>query len=98
MLRPLHDNVVLKKEKVENKTASGIILTGDVKEQPSFAIVEAVGEGAFVDGKRVPPTVKVGDKVVFKKYSTTEFKFEEVEYLIIAEKDILAIIQSEEIN
>lgn len=93
MLRPLHDNVVLKKEKVEKKTASGIILTGDVKEQPSFASVIAVGEGAIVDGKLMPLSVKVGDKVVYKKYSTTEFKFEEEEYLIIAEKDILAILE-----
>ncbi|MDD3958308.1 MAG: co-chaperone GroES, partial [Candidatus Izemoplasmatales bacterium] len=60
MLRPLHDNVVLKKEKVEKKTASGILLTGDVKDQPSFAEVIAVGEGAIVDGKRVAPSVKVG--------------------------------------
>jgi chaperonin GroES len=92
MLKPLHDNVVLKKEKVEKKTASGIILTGDVKEQPSFAEVIAVGSGLIVDGKLVPPMVKIGDKVVYKRYSTTEFKFEEEEYLIIAEKDILAII------
>lgn len=93
MLKPLHDNVVLKKEKVEQKTASGIILTGDVKEQPSFATVVAVGEGNLVDGKVVPLTVKVGDKVVYKKYSTTEFKFEDEEYLVISEKDILAIIE-----
>jgi len=92
MLRPLHDNVVLKKEKVEKKTASGILLTGDVKDQPSFAEVIAIGEGAIVDGKRVAPSVKVGDKVVYKKYSTTEFKMDEEEYLIIAEKDILAIL------
>jgi chaperonin GroES len=92
MLRPLHDNVVLKKEKVEKKTASGILLTGDVKDQPSFAEVIAVGEGAIVDGKRIVPSVKVGDKVVYKKYSTTEFKMDEEEYLIIAEKDILAIL------
>jgi chaperonin GroES len=92
MLRPLHDNVVLKKEKVEKKTPSGIILTGDVKEQPSFASVVAIGEGGLVDGKKVPLTVKVGDKGVYKKYSTTEFKFEDEEYLIIQEKDILAII------
>jgi len=93
MLKPLHDNVVLKKEKVEQKTASGIILTEDVNEEPDFATVVAVGEGALVDGKRVPVSVKVGDKAVFKKYSTTEFKFEDEEYLVINEKDILAIIE-----
>jgi chaperonin GroES len=93
VLKPLHDNVVLKKEKVEKTTASGIILTGDVKEQPSVAEVVAVGEGVLVDGKLQPLTVKVGDRVVYKKYSTTEFKFEEEEYLVIAEKDILAIVE-----
>ncbi len=93
MLKPLHDNVILKKEKAEKKTASGIILSGDVKEQPSFASVIAVGDGMTVDGKKVPMTVSVGDRVVFKKYSTTEIKIEEEEYLIIAEKDILAIVE-----
>jgi chaperonin GroES len=93
MLKPLHDNVVLTKEKAEKKTASGIILTGDVKEQPSFATVVAVGSGALVDGKLVPLTVKIGDRVVFKKYSTTEIKIDEEEYLVIAEKDILAILE-----
>jgi len=92
MLKPLHDNVVLKKEKAEKKTASGIILSGEGKEQPSFATVIAVGEGARVDGKLVPMTVKAGDKVVYKKYSATEFKVEEEEYLVISEKDILAVL------
>lgn len=93
MLKPLHDNVVLKKEKVEQKTASGIILTGDVKEEPDFATVVAVGDGKFVEGNLVPVNVKVNDKVVFKQYSTTKVKFENVEYLIISEKDILAVIE-----
>ncbi|MFY9422042.1 MAG: co-chaperone GroES [Bacilli bacterium] len=93
MLKPLHDNVILKKEKVEKKTESGIILTGDAKEQPNIAEVAAVGEGTYVDGELKPLTVKVGDKVVYKKYSTTEIKINEEEYLIIAEKDILAIVE-----
>lgn len=92
MLKPLNDNVVLKKEKVEYKTASGIILTKESKEEPSYAIVVAVGDGLMVDGKRIPLTVKVNDKVVFKKYSATEFKIDEEEYLVISEKDILAIL------
>ncbi|HHX79977.1 MAG TPA: co-chaperone GroES [Acholeplasmataceae bacterium] len=93
MLKPLHDNVVLKKEKVENKTASGIILAGDAKEQPNVAEVVAVGTGVYVDGKLQPLTVEVGNKVVYKKYSTTDIKIDEEEYLIIAEKDILAIVE-----
>jgi len=92
-LKPLHDNVILKKEKTEKKTESGIILTGDVKDQPNIAEVVAVGEGTYVDGELKPLTVKVGDKVVYKKYSTTEIKIEDEEYLIIAEKDILAVVE-----
>jgi chaperonin GroES len=93
MLKPLHDNVVLKVEKAEKKTPSGIILTGDVKEQPQFATVVAVGPGARVNNVIVPPTVQMGNRVVFKKYSTTEFKYRDEEYLLIAEKDILAIME-----
>jgi len=93
MLKPLHDFVILKKEKSEKKTASGIILAGDAKEQPSFATVVAVGPGAVIDGKLVPTTVCVGDRAVFKKYSTTEVKIEDEEFLVIAEKDILALIE-----
>lgn len=95
MLKPLNDNVVLEIEPVEKKTASGIILTGDSKERPSFARVLAVGEGAYVNGKRAPIGVKVGQTVVFKKYTTTEVKLDDKEYLVIAEKDILAIVEEE---
>jgi chaperonin GroES len=83
----------LKKEKVEQVTKSGIIVTGDVQEEPDYATVVAVGEGKYVDGKLVPLTVKVNDKVVYKKYSTTTVKFDEEEYLVISEKDILAIVE-----
>jgi chaperonin GroES len=93
MLKPLHDNVVLQKEKAEKKTKSGIILTGDQKEKPSFAKVIAVGDGRVEDGKKQPMNVKVGDKVVYKKYSTTDFKMDDEEYMIIAESDILAILE-----
>ena len=93
MLKPLHDNVVLKKEKVEKVTASGIIVTSDVREEPDYATVVAVGEGKYVDGKLVPLSVKVNDKVVYKKYSTTTVKVKDEEYLIITEKDILAILE-----
>ena len=93
MLKPLHDNVILEKEKVENKTASGIILSEKPKEQPSVAKVVAVGEGEVVDGKVVPMNVAVGDKVIFKKYGGTEVKIDDQEYLIISVKDILAIVE-----
>lgn len=93
MLKPLHDNVILEKEKVENKTASGIILSDKPKEQPSVGRVLAVGEGEIVDGKLVPLSIKANDKVIFKKYGGTEVTIDEQEYLIISAKDILAVIE-----
>jgi len=92
MLKPLNDNVILKKEEVEDKTSSGIILTTG-KEEPDYALVVEVGEGLVVDGKLKPMSVKKGDKVIFKKYSTTDFKYNNEEYQVISEKDILAIIK-----
>ena len=62
-LKPLGDRVVLKREEAEEKTASGLILAGSAKEKPQLAVVVAVGPGAFVDGKRTPMDVKVGDKL-----------------------------------
>ena len=93
MLKPLHDNVVLEKEKVETKTASGIILTDKPKEQPSIGKVIAVGEGEIGDGKLVPLNLKTGDKVIYKKYGGTEVTVNEEEYLIVSAKDILAVIE-----
>lgn len=92
MLKPLNDNVILKKEKKEDKTSSGIILT-KAQDGPDYAVVFEVGEGVVVEGKLKPMTVKKDDKVIFKKYSTTEFKYNDEEYLVISEKDILAIIK-----
>lgn len=94
MLKPLYDNVILEKEEVEKKTASGIILSETTKEMPSVGKVVAVGEG-LIDEKGIlqPVKVKVNDRVVYKKYTTTEFKLNDKEYLIVSEKDILAIIE-----
>ena len=85
MLKPLHDNVVLKKEEEENKTASGIILTSENKNKPSIGLVESIGEGVKDAG------FKVGDRVVYKEYSGTRIKIDEVEYIVIADEDILAV-------
>lgn len=87
MLKPLHDNVVLKKEKAEKetKTASGIILTDSNKNVPSYAIVVAKGEDCKA-------AINVGDKVVYKEYSGTKVKLDDEEYIIIEEEDILAIM------
>ena len=91
-IKPLYDYVLLEKEKTEDKTASGIILSTKEKEQ-AYANVVAVGEGSYQDGKLVPVPVKVGDKVLYKKYSTTDVKIDDDEYLLIASKDILAVVE-----
>ncbi len=93
MLRPLNDNVVLQKEKKETKTASGIILT-QKEEETEYAKVIAVGVGSKDEaGNLVPVDLKVGDRVVYKSYSPTKIKIDDEEYLIVAAKDILAVLE-----
>ena len=92
-LVPLGDRVVLKQMVAEETTKSGIILAGKEKERPQQAEVIAVGPGGIVDGKEVAMQVKVGDKVIFSKYSGTEVKLDEEEYLIVKQSEILAIIK-----
>ncbi|MFN8504550.1 co-chaperone GroES [Kouleothrix sp.] len=93
-IRPLADRVVIKPAEREEKTKSGILLPDTAsKERPMEGTILAVGEGRLDDnGKRVPMNVKAGDKVLFAKYSGTEYKVDDVEYLILSEKDILGII------
>ena len=86
-LKPLADRVVLKMVEAEEKTKSGIILTGAAKEKPE------VGPGGLVDGKEVTMTVKKGDKVITSKYSGTEVKVDGEEYTIVRQGDILAIVE-----
>jgi chaperonin GroES len=94
-IRPLADRVVIKPAEREEKTKGGIFLPDTAtKERPQEGTVLAVGEGRRDDsGKLIPMNVQVGDKVLFAKYSGTEFKVDEVDYLILAEKDILGVIQ-----
>ena len=92
-LVPLGDRVVLKQLIAEETTKSGIILSGSAKEKPQVAEVIAVGPGGMVDGKEIKMEVKVGDKVIYSKYSGTEVKIDEEEYIIVKQADILAIIQ-----
>ena len=92
-LVPLGDRVVLKQLVAEETTKSGIVLPGQTKEKPQQAEVLAVGPGGVVDGKEVKMEVKVGDQVIFSKYSGTEVKIEDTEYIIVKQSDILAIIQ-----
>ena len=87
-IKPLADRVLLEPMEAETKTASGIIIPDNAKEKPQKATVVAVGIGT----KDSPITVKVGDTVLYGKYSGTELKFEGKDYLIMSEKDILAII------
>ena len=92
-IKPLADNVVLKAEKAEETTKSGIVLTSAAQEKPQIAEVVAVGPGGVVNGKEVKMTVKVGDKVIAAKYSGTEIKLDGEEYIIISVNDILAIVE-----
>ncbi len=93
MLKPLGDRVVIRVLEQEEKTASGIFLPDTAKEKPSQGEVVAVGPGKLQDdGKRIALDVKVGDKIIFSKYAGTEVKFEGTKYLIVSERDILAII------
>ncbi len=92
-LKPLADRVVVKLVEAEEKTKSGIILTGAAKEKPEVAEVVAVGPGGMVDGKEVKMTVKKGDKVITSKYAGTEVKVDGKEYNIVRQSDILAIVE-----
>ncbi len=92
-MKPLSDRVVIKMVEAEETTKSGIILAGSAKEKPQIAEVVAVGPGGNVDGKDVTMYVKVGDKVITTKYSGTEVKMDGVEYTIVRQNDILAIVE-----
>lgn len=92
-IKPLFDKVVLKASEVEETTKSGILLTGSAKEKPQMSEVVAVGPGGLVNGKEVVMTVSVGDKVIVGKYSGTEVKLDGVEYSIVSQSDILAIVE-----
>ncbi|MBT9176732.1 MAG: 10 kDa chaperonin [Firmicutes bacterium] len=92
-LQPLADRVVVKALNREEKTKSGIVLPDTAKEKPQEGEVLAIGTGKVGDdGKRIPLEVKVGDRVVYSKYGGTEIKIDGVEYLILKESDVLAIV------
>ena len=92
-LVPLGDRVVLKQTEKEETTKSGIILAAKAQEKPVTAEVIAVGPGGMVDGKEVTMQVKVGDKVIYSKYSGNEVKLGDEEYMIVKQNDILAIVE-----
>ncbi len=93
-IRPLQDRVLIKRLEETTKTAGGIIIPDTAKEKPSEGLVEAVGTGTIgADGKLIPMTVKVGDKVLFGKWSGSEVKVNGEERLLVKESEILGIIE-----
>ena len=93
-LKPLQDKVIVQKLEPEDKTAGGILLPDSTKEKPQEGKVIAVGPGAVDDkGQRKPIDLKEGDHVLFAKYSGTEVKLEGEEYLILSDRDILAVVK-----
>ena len=94
MIKPLGDRVVIQVSEGEQKTASGIVLPDTAKEKPQEGEIIEVGTGKMVEnGQRVALDVKVGDQIIFSKYAGTEVKYDGQEYLIVSERDILAVIQ-----
>ncbi len=92
-IKPLFDNVLIKPLEAEGKTPSGIILPDSAKEKPQIGEVMAVGPGSTTDdGKLIPMTVKIGQKVMYKKWGGSEVKVENEEWTIVEQKDILAIV------
>jgi len=93
MIKPLGDRVVILPAEADTKTKSGIVIPDTSKEKPQKGKVVAVGSGKLLDnGQRAAMEVKVDDNVIFNKYSGTEVKVDDVEYLVIRESDILAIL------
>ena len=92
-IKPLCDRVVIKMLETEETTKSGIVLPGSAKEKPQVAEVVAVGPGGIVDGKEIKMELKVGDKVLISKYAGTEVKLDDVEYTILRQSDVLAIVE-----
>ena len=92
-LRPLADRVVLKQNEAEERTSSGIFLAASAQEKPEIYQVVEVGPGGMVDGNQVEMIVKAGQSVLVGKYSGSKVKLEDVEYIIVRQSDILAVIE-----
>lgn len=93
MLKPLADRVVLKVREEEEKTVGGLVLASSAQEKPQVAEVVAVGVGACHHGKVIEPEVKVGDIVVFEKYSGVEVKDNGEAYLVVKSADLIAVVE-----
>ena len=92
-IKPLADRIVIKMTEAEETTKSGLILAAASKEKPQVAEVVAVGPGGGVDGEKVDMYLKVGDKVLLSKYAGTEVKVDDVEYTILRQSEVLAIVE-----
>ena len=92
-IKPLADRVVIKMLEAEETTKGGIILTSSAQEKPQVAEIVEVGPGGIVDGEKVEMEVKVGDKVLISKYAGTEVKVDGVEYTILRQSEVLAIVE-----
>lgn len=91
-ITPLFDNILVKPLEPEAKTASGIILPDSAKDKPQIGVVKAVGKGREKGGKLIPMVVKTGEKVMYKKWGGNEVKVGNEEWMIVEQKDILAIV------
>ncbi len=92
-LKPLFDNVVVEHVEQQDKTTGGVFLPDTAKEKPQEGVIRAIGDGRVLEnGTKLEMNVKVGDRVLYRKYSGSEVKIDGTEYLIIPEKDILAIV------
>jgi len=91
-LQPLEDRIVVRPAEAEETTVSGLVIPDTAKEKPQQGEIVAVGPGRFDEGKRVPMDVKVGDKVLYGKYSGTEVTIDGEQLLILRESDVLAVI------
>ena len=93
-IRPLHDRILVEREEEKEVKKGGIIIPDTAKEKPQEGKVIAVGNGRVnEDGKKIPLDVKAGDKILFGKYSGSEVKLDDEEYLILREEDVLAILE-----
>ena len=93
-IRPLSDRIVVQPEELETKTKGGIYIpdTAD-KDKPMKGKIIAIGNGKYIDGKMQPLQVKVGDTILFGKYSGTSIKLEDVEFLVMREEDVMGVLE-----
>ncbi len=92
-IKPLNDHLLVLRAEPKDTVKGGIIIPDSAKEKPMEAVIKAVGPGRLVDGKRVPLEVKKGETILISKYGGTEIKYDDKEYLLIREDDVLAVIE-----